>query len=708
VRKIDNLNRIFLVLVISLITIFLFLVLRNIGLYPTVFADEYIYSKLSRLQPLSESTIPNYLYLKLYSFTNHCGDGFLGCAKIINCFFFISAAPFIYLITRRVANEAISVFVSLMAIIGPIGSYTAYYMPESLYFFSFWVFCWYFLKLCAKSEKWQWFFAGTFYAFSALIKPHALLFLPAILIYICVILFMGRCLISKHVIHVFLSFLIGVLVIKFGLSYMLAGPAGLTIFGPLYGSIAVSTGSGLGKYAQILQFASESFKGHLLVIVLLYGVPLALTVLVTAGMLFSRTNRIDINASQVSQYEKIAFFSLIVVLNLICVVALFTASIVNSDPSQTLYRLHMRYYNFALPLFYVVAAGALNFKTDERKPLRYTLGALFAFLCIYAVWTNLSPFTPNIIDSPEIRGLHWNYLYFLIVSALFLTALMLLTFQWHRGIKFYLFIALPMFVIGATRSIDREQNQRFKQDLYDKAGIFTKNYLSHDDISKLVVVGSELGANFRTLYYLDNATASMQYIQDGADYDLSKLPADKEWLLILGDHKTTSTPFYQIQMNGFTLIRASTDNNLDFKKDAWPGLIKNVHGLAPAEMWGTWSLSDVVLFEFLSPLPNEFDLSLNARAFGPNVDRAIKVSVGESARYFSLSENTAQKIIRLKNPTCSHVLQFEIPSPTSPKALGISEDERNLGVGFIQMKIVPVHESVDANAPTPSCENIKH
>jgi len=67
VRKIDNLNRIFLVLVISLITIFLFLVLRNIGLYPTVFADEYIYSKLSRLQPLSESTIPNYLYLKLYS-----------------------------------------------------------------------------------------------------------------------------------------------------------------------------------------------------------------------------------------------------------------------------------------------------------------------------------------------------------------------------------------------------------------------------------------------------------------------------------------------------------------------------------------------------------------------------------------------------------------------------------------------------------------
>ena len=58
--------------------IFLFLLIRNAGLYPSVFADEYTYSKLSRLLPLSESSIPGYLYLKLYSVTNSCGDGFLG------------------------------------------------------------------------------------------------------------------------------------------------------------------------------------------------------------------------------------------------------------------------------------------------------------------------------------------------------------------------------------------------------------------------------------------------------------------------------------------------------------------------------------------------------------------------------------------------------------------------------------------------------
>ena len=121
-------------LLLSAFLLALFLIFRNAGLYSTVFADEYLYSKLSRLLPLSDSTVPGYLYLKLYSITNYCGDGFLGCTKLINAALFALAIPFIYLTAKSIATSGASIVVTLLAVIGPINTYTAYFMPESFYF----------------------------------------------------------------------------------------------------------------------------------------------------------------------------------------------------------------------------------------------------------------------------------------------------------------------------------------------------------------------------------------------------------------------------------------------------------------------------------------------------------------------------------------------------------------------------------------------
>jgi phosphoglycerol transferase len=228
------------------------------------------------------------------------------------------------------------------------------------------------------------------------------------------------------------------------------------------------------------------------------------------------------------------------------------------------------------------------------------------------------------------------------------------------------------------------------QDVYDKAGIFTKQYLANEDLSKTVIVGSEAGGLFRSLYYLDNAKASLEIIQRGADYDLAKLPAGKEWILVIGDHEIKGAPFYQIPMNGFALIRPSGENVLDFKKGAWPGIIRKVKGLSTPELWGTWSQSDVVVFEFAGALPSEFEIQLVANAFGPNVDKEFMASVGNGATNFSLSANSEKKIIRLENPEGSNVLRFRIPNAVSPKALGLSGDDRNLGIGFVEMKIVSI------------------
>lgn len=672
------------------ILIFFSLIFRNLGLYPSVFADEYTYSKLSRLLPLSESSIPGYLYLWLYSHTNYCGDGFLGCAKILNSFLFVAAVPFIYLTSNKTASSGVSLIVSLLAVVGPINSYTAYFMPESFYFLSFWVLCWYLLCLDPTSSRYRWLTAGLIYGVSALVKPHSIFFLPAISAYIGFVFYQHRNFFSRPCCFAFAYFLLGAIVTKFGIGFILAGSSGLTIFGPLYGSIASSTASGADKYIQLLQLALVNIKGHLLVLALVYGLPLTIAFGVTTHRLFSKVASSDVARTQADQFGKISFLSLIILLNLVCVVALFTASVANSGPYESPYRLHLRYYNFALPLFYIVAAGALSTTIKINKNIRYLAGAIVTICGVYAVWTNLVPYTPSHVDSPEIRGLHVDHVYFLVIGGFLISSLALWLVSQRNGLRLYLYLALPLFVAVSTFHVGSEQRNRLEQDVYDKAGIFTKQYLADEDLSKTVILGSEAGGLFRSLYYLDNANASLEIIQRGADYDLTKLPTGKDWILVIGDHELLGKPFYQIPMNGFALARASGESVLDFKKGAWPGIIRKVKGLSTPELWGTWSQSDIVTFEFAGSLPSEFEIHLVAHAFGPSVDKEFAALVGDDAVKFNLSANDELKIIRLNNPKGSNTLRFNIPNAVSPKALGLSGDDRNLGIGFVEMKIVTI------------------
>lgn len=686
-RKADSLQ----VVVAGLaIFVFFFLLFRNIGLYPTVFADEYTYSKLSRLLPLAESSIPGYLYLWLYSYTNYCGDGFLECAKLINNAFFVGAVPFIFLIARRVAGPYLSLAVSFLAIIGPISSYTAYFMPESFYFLSFWVLCWCLLNIKPQSGRCVWFAAGTIYGVSSLIKPHSIFFLPAVIIYIAFVFFQGRPLFYRQFFIAFALFIAASMLTKFGVGYLLAGPAGLTIFGPLYGSIASSAASGVDKYIQLLSLAFENVNGHALALTLIYGLPLTLAATLAFNSLFRKAYSEREQNSQSARLERVAVLSLVVVLNMICVVALFTASVANSGPSETPYRLHMRYYNFALPLLYIVAAGVFSKAITIGGNARYFFGTVVAILGVFAVWTDLAPYTPSFIDSPEIRGLHVDHLYFLLVGGLLISALALWLVSQHYGLRLYLYIALPFFVAVSSFHVWSEQNNRLVQDVYDKAGIFTKQYLSNEDLSKTVIVGSDAAGLFRSLYYLDNAKASFEIIPRDVDYDLQKLPTGKDWVLVIGEHGLLGKPFYQVSMNGFSLVRASGEYFLDFKRGAWPGIVRKVSGLSTPELWGAWSQSDIVTLEFAGSLPSKFEIHLVASAFGPNVDKQLEVSVGDRATNFSLSASAEKRIIRLDNPNRFNELRFKFPNATSPKALGLSGDERKLGVGFIEMKIVSI------------------
>src|SRR5207249_3703458 len=135
---------------------------------------------------------------------------------------------------------------------------------------------------------------------------------------------------------------------RFATGYLLAGPPGLKLAGHLYSSIGSSL-SARAELSPILALAWHSLAGHLLVACLILPVPLAAILCTGPDSEISARN-----AGTNSGLLRIYAGSILV--PLLLVAALSTAMFVNGSPYDTVDRLHLRYYNFAFPLFYIVAA----------------------------------------------------------------------------------------------------------------------------------------------------------------------------------------------------------------------------------------------------------------------------------------------------------------------------------------------------------------
>lgn len=668
-------------LCVVVVSVAFLLLMRSMGLYPTVFADEYTYSRFARLLSFEETTIPGYLYFSIYGVTNLCGDGFLGCARILNVLFFVTATPFIYLIGTRVAGRRTALLIASLSILGPINSYTAYFMPESLYFLSFWLLT--YLVLCSRNEHGsrRWLFLGVIFGAGTLIKPHALFLIPPLLVYFWLI----RYRFQEGESHAasyghYLGFLASALATKLIAGFALAGLSGVTLFGAAYTSVALGSMGGLNHYVSLLKLAAENLLGHFLSLSVLFAVPLG-SLLVGSASVLRRNSEPRLPMS-------IALYTSLVLACLLIVVAGFTASVSSSGPYESNVRLHMRYYNFVFPLLLLVAASHLPPQSNGTSVTsRAIVGIPLGAAVCYAVYTGLAPYVPSFIDNPELRGFTFNSTVFHVLAGTSLFCLALWVYSARSGAKCFVYLFMPLAVSLSTYYVNQELRHRLVPDVFDNAGIFTKRYLPAEDIAKVVVVGSEPAGLFRSLFYLDDPEASYASIPKGASYDPRELPTGKEWVLIIGDHSLADDTFHQLSMNGFTLARVSGFNTVDFRKPSWPGVISSARGLSLAERWGAWSASDVVTLQFSMPLPEKFRVHLIAHAFGPNVGEEIVAQVGNSASRFTLSGKTEERILDFNNPGRSRTLSFNVPSAVSPRELGLSADERSLGIGFVQMRI---------------------
>ncbi|PYD84477.1 phosphoglycerol transferase, partial [Pseudomonas syringae pv. pisi] len=259
--------------------------------------------------------IPDYLYLAIYKSTNLCGRGFMECSKLFNTVFFVAAAPFIYMTARRFCGSRLSVLIVFLSMLGPINSYTAYFMPEPLFFLSFWVGISYFLSLNAQSSLKEWALFGFIMGCSSLVKPHAMFMIPAFCL--CIIFFAYKSMSTWLVTGLKSSavFVAVMLATKFVVSFIIAGTSGLTLFGNFYTSTFESSASSLQRYLDIFSTAPRIIEGHLLAIVMMFGTSVAIIIFGSIKALAKKS---------ISSEDKVVFCTLALLLNLIVIVGLFS------------------------------------------------------------------------------------------------------------------------------------------------------------------------------------------------------------------------------------------------------------------------------------------------------------------------------------------------------------------------------------------------
>lgn len=653
------------------------------ALYPTVFGDEWTYSRMSRLEPLSRAAIPSFLYLSLYRLTNFCGDGFLSCARLMNVAFFFSAIPFIYLIARKVATPALAVWIALLVAIDPMNSYTAYFMPEAMFFFAFWLFAWSLLRLDAAHKSVDLIVPAVLFGFLALVKPHPIFMYPALIVYLG---YMSRQATYAAWLRLWAmrsAIFVGVsLLAKLAISSIFAGKAGLTLFGGFYGSI-VTHANGPERYVELALKSATSLSGHLMILSILFGTAICAMFYAAAKALGEKDDR--------DGSRRIAIFTFLVIGSMVGLSAIFTAAIAGLGPSESLARVHMRYYNFALPLLLILAGAGIADHSRRRLNIGVTIAVAIAALTAYAIATRISGAIPTWVDAPEATAASDLPSRFYLLAVFGLLATVVWAFNQRAGSRIFLLAFAPVMIVLNLYAVN-EFAQRFeKPDVYDRAGIVAHQLFPPSERSNIILYGPDTGYLTKVLFHIDSPLPKTVGTSPASPPDLSSIRNSQKIAIVFEPNTGAPSGVTEIHADGYSIFRSAVrpelELDLDFTKPIqFPGLA-SATGISVPEHWGAWSEGALVTLKFRKNLPESLRVHLRAKAFGPNVGKPFTMRVGDQARDFLLTDIPRNIELKFGNPGASDTITIAVPQPASPHETGVGGDPRKLGIAMIEFRI---------------------
>lgn len=669
--------------IVVLVLLFAWLLARGKGLTPTIFADEWYYSLMSRLQPLDKSMLPSYLYLWLFGASNACGEGFLDCVRGANALLFAGAAPFLYLSARQFMGRATAAAIALLATLAPLNLYTTYFMPESSYYFGFCVLSWVALAGRAWPRPAQALASGVVLGAMTLLKVHALFLLPSLCLYHVYLAWSeGGAWLRRAALAVVLS-AAAAFAVKFGLGWLLAGQAGLSLFGPFYGA-AADTAEG-SKLARLAKPFLVSGYGHLMGLALLNALPLALL----AWGLLRLPRRADIAPASL-----LRAWTLLMLGAAAGMTVMYTATLVSAGILYEALRLHLRYYSFVLPLLWMVAAAGdtgLRASAARLPALRWALALLLSAVAVLA-WFKLPGYSLNIIDSPELRSLRPGKPASAVVAALQVAALLLWAKGSDAGRKLFVFAAVPLTVLLGILTIHKTLGDHVPEAA-DKAGMYAHQHLPAADRGKITVAGTGVAELMRAQFHIDHPNTPTLELQPEAPILPYQLPPRSKWLVVFGKHPLppgvqpihVDPDFVVVKLDNRRTVLARSVFTQPFNQQ---GLVAGATGLSSIEGFGRWSDAKEVVLQLNQPLPKSAIVLIKAMSFGDNAQQDFILRSGTASEPFRITGWSMQDVaIPLETDGNQRTLTIEVPHPVSPADLGNPGDLRKLGIGLAEIEI---------------------
>ncbi len=521
---------------------------RQQGLNVFVLGDEVEYSALVRKSGIEGFIIPSFAYSRFYKIINLCGDDYYDCSRLLNLLFFASGVTCVYLIAKRYVGPVQSLVVAFLTFYSPQNWYSAFFMPESMYFGLFW-FLVLLLVSFAKSTSFKYLlFSSIVLALLLLVKIHALIIIPPLLYFVGSAYF--RQMSSKRQLIKKMLFFVALIISSYLILRMLTIDTYTVTNTGAAGIYNVIPSLFLSRIQQQGLILLSSFflvlSNHVFTLVSIFGLPVLY-------LIYTFWTHLSFYIGVKSQYvvtnkeeERQSFLFLISLFtfSLILVVSLFTVIVSHTDPSQALGRLHFRYYSFIFPSFYIVAMIMLNnLNSNElfsKRAKNSYLFILFSFAPAFFLWYSMNKIVIGGIDSPELRGftaVREHLHYFLILQTL---SIFLFSFIWLRkwALQIYFVFYLPFsiyfsnsVVTGDFVNLGKETNEL--QTIAKEARLILLQQNKTD--SHITLVGNDLLTLFYVTFYLDVYNVSYLVVGKGATLSGESIDSRSQFVFDLGD-----------------------------------------------------------------------------------------------------------------------------------------------------------------------------
>jgi hypothetical protein len=699
-----------LALLAALALIGMYLLIRNHGLYPSIFADEWYYSKMVRLDPFEEALVPSWLYMWLMRAVSDAGGAqFLEAVRVANVALLLSAAPLLYATARRFIGKPCAFAIAVASTLAPLNLYTAYFMPETTYYFGFCLLAW----VCLAQSHWHWAIrsavAGGVLGLLSLVKVHALFLLPGLCLFLAHDAWLhssgatARSWIGRALSAAALAVTVTV-TLKFGLGWAIAGEAGLHLFGQFYGRAATTVGNSM---FDMLVPTLITGKGHLATLALLTGLPLVVLVYHCLTQALRRPDALMANAGGARNPAALTVYTVLMLGAPVALAILYTASL-NFMGHDELMRLHLRYYSFAFPLLWM-AAAVVTIKERHTPLLRWALALGMCSVLVMAV-RELPAYRLLMVDGPDIVSIA-QYPRMTMVLALLQGALVL---GWAFGLRamplLFVFIALPASLLAGQIRIGQELQVQGVATPADRSGQAALRLVPLAERDTIVVASDNPQFIMRAQFQIDHQHTTMLMLPPGgASIDDVMLPEGKGWFVMLGPNPLPPRAELVETGAGWRLFKFGARTNTLVGReighatlsDAFereraagiPGVIERVEGFSHGEPWGRWSMGKQVTLHLTRPLPRKAGLLIDGQSFGINTTLSFVARAGAASTAFRIGGAAQRVAMRLDTDGNTRTLVIEIPQPQSPAQLGNPDDARMLGIGLRTLTLIDLEQA---------------